>query len=584
MRSDVFLACRWALLLAIVFAPLAAHAAVGVEVDISGIGGKLKENVEALLSIVQNYQKKKPPQRAVEQMNRLAPAEIRIALEPFGYYQPRIESHLAKQGDGWRASYRIDPGPATRIRVLDVGVTGPGRNDPAIQNVLKSSKLALNERLVQSRYADLKQALLKTAQAEGYVDAKYARHAIRVNPATQSAEIHLVLASGPRYYFDTIHIEQDILAPDFVRKFVDIKPGDPFSTDRLLNLELKLRDSEYFDRITIDARKKQARDHRIPVVMRATPTPSQKYTASVGYGTDTGPRLGLGVLFRHLNRRGHKFRADLRLSAIRRTLHSQYKIPFGDVAREFYDLNATAEQVDINDAHSKRFSVGAGRSDDWLGGQRRWSLDFDREKFHFGDQPDQRTDLLIPGITWTRKRADNPLFPRRGYRVTVNLHGAAEQAGSDTSFMSGDISGRAALPLGPSSRLLLYAEVGAIKAADFDRLPPSERFFAGGARSVRGYGYQELAPRDAAGNIVGGAYLEVGSIEVDHLFSGNWGAAVFYDIGNVGRDLFPTPRHDVGIGLRYRTPIGMVRLDIARTLNDPHGNHYRLQISIGPDF
>jgi translocation and assembly module TamA len=581
MRFSIAGGC---LLFVALAAPLTAFAAKGVQVTIDGIGGELADNVRAMLSIVQDYQKKKPPERAVERMNLRAPDEIRAALQPFGYYDPRIDTRLTARNGGWHVIYRIAPGPPTLIGKLDVRVEGPGRDNAAIRRALKSSRLVAGQRLIQSRYADLKQALLKAAQSAGYVNAKYVRHEILVHPQAYRADIHLVLDTGPRFYFGTVTVEQNILDPAFVARFIDIKPGDPFSTDRLLDLELKLRASDYFNQIVIDANKSNAKDHRIPVVLHPQPTAARKYSASIGYGTDTGPRVGAGILFRHLNRYGHQFRADLQWSAIRTTLHSQYKIPFGDPAREFYDFGATAEQIDINDSHSKRASLGAGRDDDWLGGHRRWSLDYERETFHFGDEPGQATNLLIPGVTYTRKRADNPLFPRRGYWLSVNLHGAAQQVLSDVSFLSIDVATRGALPLGPSSRLLLYAEMGAIKAADFNRLPPSERFFAGGARSVRGYGYEELAPRDAAGNIVGGRFLEAASVEFDHLIAGNWGAAAFFDTGNVANNLFPSLRHDVGLGLRYRTPIGMIRVDIARTLNDPGGNHYRLQVSIGPDF
>ncbi|HET6725430.1 MAG TPA: autotransporter assembly complex family protein [Gammaproteobacteria bacterium] len=572
-------------LLCILLLPMfAAHAAKGVDVTITGLDDPLTKNVKLLLSLIKQYPKKQPPDAVVRRLYAQAPDEIETALQPFGYYQPIIDSDLIRTGSVWRATFHINPGAPTRLRSLDLRVVGPGRNDKGIRNALGESKLAIGQRLVQTDYETLKKALLHAALAAGYLDATFAKHKIAVRPRHRSAAIQLVLATGPRFYFDDITVEQNILGPAFVQRFVQIDPGDPFSTDRLLKLELALRDSEYFTTVNANVKKDQAHNHRIPIVLKATPSPSARYMGSIGYGSDTGPRVGAGVLFRHLNRQGHQFSANARLSAIKSTLTSQYKIPIGDVRTEFIAANATAQQIDINDAHSTRQDIGGEWDADWLGGRRRLYIDYDHEHFYFGKERHHTTGLLIPGATWTLKRTDDPLFPRRGYRLIVDAHGAAAALLSDTSFVSLDANLRMAFPLGKDTRLLLYGELGAIAASDFNRLPPTQRFFTGGSRTVRGYGYQELAPRDASGNIVGGKYLAAGSAEIDHLFIGNFGGAVFVDTGNVSSSGFPELRRDVGIGLRYRTPIGMVRLDVARTLNDPTSNHWHLQLSIGPYF
>ncbi|HET8551113.1 MAG TPA: autotransporter assembly complex family protein [Gammaproteobacteria bacterium] len=573
-----------ALLGALLLAPSVARAAEGVNVTITGLNDRLTDNVQALLSLMKDYQHKQPPDAAVRRLYARAPDEIRTALQPFGYYDPIIQSSLTKTGDKWQATFHVDPGPPTIVRKLTLRLIGPGKRNKDVQQALSTSKLAVDQRLIQPQYEDLKKALLNAAQSAGYLDANYVVHKIVVRPAKRSADIDLVFATGPRYYFGPIKIRQDILAPDFVQRFNPIKPGDVFSTDRLLQLELDLRDSEYFSRVTADVRKKDAVNHRISVILHASPSPWARYMASVGYGTDTGPRIGVGVLFRHLNRQGHQFSANGRLSAIKSTLSAQYKIPIGDVRTEFLATNATAENIDINDAHTRRQDLGVELDQNWFGGRRRLYIDYDHEHFYFGKEPHHTTTLLIPGITWTRKVADNPLFPRHGYRLSLDAHGAAGPLLSDTSYLSLDANVRLAYPLGQSTRLLLYGELGAIKATDFRVLPPDQRFFTGGARTVRGYGYEELGPRDAAGNIVGGRYLAVGSVEIDHLFIGNFGGAVFVDAGNAANHFLPELRRDVGIGFRYRTPIGMVRLDVARTLNDPTGNHWHLQLSIGPYF
>jgi translocation and assembly module TamA len=564
--------------------PLAARAAKGVDVDITGIGDPLKKNVQLMLGLINESPKKQPSAAEVRRLYTQAPSEIKAALQPFGYYSPVIRSDLKQSGDTFKATFHVDAGPPTTVRNLEVRVQGPGKKNKSIQQALKGSKLANGKRLIQPDYDHLKDALQSAAQSAGFLDADYVKHRIAVHPEKQSASIQLVLDTGPRYYFGPITVKQDILAPSFIRKFDPIRPGDVFTTDRLLRLQLALRDSQYFSRVTSEVEKKKAVHHHIPVVLTAKASPSAHYMGSIGYGTDTGPRIGAGVLFRHINRHGHQFKANARLSAIKSQLSTQYKIPVGDVRTDYFAANGIVGNTHINDAHSFRQDLGVELNQSWLGGRRRLSLDYDHEHFYFGKEPARTTGLLIPGISYTRKIADNPLFPRRGYRLSLDAHGSAKALVSDTSFLSLDANIRAAFPLGKETRLLLYGEVGAIDASEFDRLPPDERFFTGGARTVRGYGYYELAPRDAAGNIVGGRYLDNASIEIDHLFIGNFGAAAFVDAGNVSNSFAPKPRTDAGIGLRYRTPVGMVRLDVAHTLNDPRHNHWHLQISIGPYF
>jgi translocation and assembly module TamA len=114
-------------------------------------------------------------------------------------------------------------------------------------------------------------------------------------------------------------------------------------------------------------------------------------------------------------------------------------------------------------------------------------------------------------------------------------------------------------------------------------LPPSQRFFAGGDRSVRGYRYERLGPTDASGAVTGGRYLVTASVELDYLFFRNYGAAVFFDAGNAANHPWPDLKRSVGIGMRWLSPVGMLRIDIAHPLDDPDTD-YRLHLSIGTDL
>lgn len=567
-----------------------AQAAVDVEVRIEGLKDELEENVLAFLGIAarieeQSEEEKARPlgEREIRELHQQAPGEIHRALQPFGFYAPTIETSLQHGDDGWIATYDVDAGAPTRIGHVEIRVEGEARELPEVEALLAKPGISEGDILNHPAYGSVKERLLEAVYSAGYLDAEYARSEMLVHPEQHRAGIYLVLESGPRYYFGNIDIEQDILDPAFVARFNDIERGEPFDTERLIDLQLSLSGSDYFSAVNVDVQREDTTDFRVPVTVTAEPRDTQSYSVGLGYGTDTGPRLTLGTEFRRINRRGHQFNADVQLSEVRNSFIAQYHVPIENVAADRLTWFASLQQVEIGDSDSDVFSVGVSREDTWHGLRRRLYLRFDRENFRFGEQPGGNATLLYPGVNLTWQRADDALFPRRGISVSLDLHGAPESPLSETTFVQTTLGVRTVLPLGRRARLLLRGEVGVTEAANFDDLPPSQRFFTGGDRTVRGYGFEELAPEDDFGNDVGGRYLRVGSVEVDYLVWGDFGLAAFFDAGNATNSLDGDLVSGVGLGLRYRSPVGMIRIDFAHPLDDPDRD-FRLHISLGPDL
>jgi len=139
------------------------------------------------------------------------------------------------------------------------------------------------------------------------------------------------------------------------------------------------------------------------------------------------------------------------------------------------------------------------------------------------------------------------------------------------------------LPVASFGRFLSRLEVGTTRIDDFNQLPASLRFFAGGDVSVRGYAYNTLGPTDATGDVIGGRHLLTGSVEYEQHIAGNWAIAAFYDAGNALDDFSDSLRKGTGLGVRWRLPIGQIRLDAARALSLPE-RPWRLHLYIGPDL
>jgi translocation and assembly module TamA len=190
---------------------------------------------------------------------------------------------------------------------------------------------------------------------------------------------------------------------------------------------------------------------------------------------------------------------------------------------------------------------------------------------------------LQPGASWIRLRADNTIRPDHGDRLFFEVSAASDQLGSDTSFIQTIAESRWIRSLADRSRILARIRAGATWNRDFNELPPSARYFAGGDNSVRGYEFRSQGPVDADGDVVGGDRLLVASIEYEYELREKWSVATFYDAGNA----FHAGKLDAvagfGIGARWQSPLGPIRIDVARPL-DGIDRDLRLHISLGPDL
>ena len=562
-----------------------------VEVEIAGVEGELRDNVLAHLSIAKLNEEADAqdsggavaiPEDRVRRLHGAAPIEVEEALQPFGYYEPDVRSALQRSDKGWIARYDVSAGEPTLVRDVEIRVLGEGRDEPRVRKALDEIRLPAGKVLQHPAYEAAKQSLFDAAYNSGYIDVAWERAELVVRPQEHRADVYLVLDTGPKYYFGPLEIEQEILDPGLVARFVEIKQDDPFDTQKLLALQLALGDSGYFGNVDVDVERDQTVDHRIPVTVRTAPRKTQEFTVGMGYGTDTGPRLSLGTELRRLNQRGHRFNSDLRVSGIATTLAAEYQVPVKNVATDTLSYNALLGTKEIGDLETQQVSLGASWNDAWRGWQRRLYVVAHREDWDESGVARSET-VLFPGINLRSQHTADPLFTRRGYSWSTDLRGGAESLSSATSFLRAYATGALVRPLGDRVRFLFRSEYGAINVDDLSSLPPSQRFFAGGDRSVRGYEYERLGPTDATGAVVGGRYLLTATAELDYLFYRNYGAAVFVDAGNAANDRWPDLKRSAGIGFRWKSPVGMVRIDVAHPFDDPDTD-YRLHLSIGSDL
>ncbi len=558
-------------------------AAASLDVRVEGVGGELRENIELRLGIALAATRKDLNQGLVEALHDDAGDDIRAALQPYGYYRPEIQASLEGEQPNWSARYQVSAGPRTAIRELDLQVDGPGSEDLEAEQQRIRLRLAPGTPLLHTQYEDAKALLASAAYAKGYLDARYRRSELRIHPQDDAAEVLLHFDTGPRYFFGQVRVEQldsnSRLSDEVLARYVGIAAGDAYDPQVLLDTQFALGDLGYFETIEpLPQHDLAGADHQVPILIKTTPLPPRRYDFGVGYGTDTGARVSAGAEFRRLNAAGHKLKLDTRLSEIKNTARGEYRIPLGVRPGEQVALagELTQEQFDAGDSLRYGLELSLSRMPGkW---KRRLYVAYLHEESQLGDSR-QTSDLLTPGVSFNRSQLDDPIFARRGWTLFADLHGADRSALSSTSFVQIRTQLRGAYPLTERLRLLGRYEAGASVVADFDELPASQRFFAGGDQSVRGYRYQSLGPQDADGNVIGGRFLTAASLELEMSVYGNWGAAAFFDIGGADDDPTPELYRGIGAGLRYRAPVGSIQVDLAHPLDDPEGG-VRLHLGV----
>lgn len=574
-------ALRYRIFLSLVVAgwlAFASGAAARVEIAIEGVNDALRTRILAELSLTLEQDDAALREPRLRLLHLRAAGEIARTLQSAGYYRAKVDSNLERSDDGWRASYRIDRGEPVRMASVVVAIDG---DDAALRTRAGAFRMPVGTRLRHPVYENEKQALLRLANQRGYFDARFTEHEIRVDLERNRAELRLRLDPGQRYRFGAIELQETRLDEDLIRRLIPFHPGEPYDATKLAEVQRTLQDSDYFSLVEVLPRRDTGADGQVPIQIDLTLQPRNRYQVGAGFGTDSGPRLTLRWDNRYINRAGHRLGAGLSLSRIRQALTSAYTLPFIQGPDTSLGFTATLAHDDTDTSVADSAQVGVQRLGKRWGFDENAGISYLYEDFTIGGTQ-ARTGLLMPGVSWSHTVRDDEIYPRRGYRIGLGIKGAYQGALSDVSVLQVQLSGKLIHPLGGEARLLLRGDFGALHTGDFDRLPASVRFFAGGDNSLRGFGYRALGPT-RAGDVIGGKYLALGSVEYERRVKGDWGAAVFTDFGNAFSSLDDAIAIGAGAGLRWRSRIGVLRVDLAYGRSG-HRDGIRLHMTIGPDL
>lgn len=558
-------------------------AAESAALAIEGVSGDALSNLQQALALPRGLVRDGKVDRSwLERLRRQAPETARHALQPFGYYQPRIKAAIEEDEGSFRLRVAVEPGEPVRITAVEVAVRGPGEREKSLHRMVEQFPLARGDVLRHPPYETAKANLLAQAQELGFLDAGFPVHEVKVTMADASATVRLILETGPRYYFGQVRIEGAPTYPErFLHRYVSFKPGDIFSYGKLGETQLNYTNAERFRQVIVRPEKEKAEDRRIPVLVQLEPLPRYTLNPGIGYGTDTGARFSIRYRDVNVFQQGHEFDANFFVAEVLQGVAARYVIPSSKDIKSStgFQLNLQREDVDTYTTRYAALEIDRSRT---LGRGKLGTvyLRIQQEDYTIGSQS-SGSRFILPGIRFVQERYDDLIRPTSGHRFSLDLRGTHEYLGSDTKLVQFIAEGSRLLPLPWRSSLFLRGSGGVTTLDDpLVELPVSLRFFAGGDHSVRGYSYQSLGPRDETGHVTGGRNVLTGSIELFRDILKNYAVSGFFDTGNAFNS-FDTIRlyHGVGIGAHYYSPIGAINLYLARQLGvETPGFHFHFTV------
>ncbi|WP_395701752.1 autotransporter assembly complex family protein [Aquabacterium sp.] len=523
------------------------------------------------------------------------PAQARELLQTEGFFEAEVKVQR-DPGNPPTVRVIVTPGPRVEVRSLQLKIEGPlgdrlAAADPAAQalqaQIRAAGPLHEGSAFRNPDWSDTKLQMLAKLRAAGHAAATLRDSRADIDVPSHGASLAVAVDSGPLFVAGPVQVEGLKLHDErTVQRLAGFKPGTPLTEALLLDYQDRLLKSNLFETATVTFDADPAQAAAAPVRVRVSELPLQQATLGAGYSGNTGPRASA----EHTHRRpfGWPITSYNKLEWGRdaQTLTTDlYSHPGENFGRNLLGVQVERVRGDQDVVLSQRLRLG--RSTDTPKAERLYFGEMLRSRQSLnatGEVVDARA--LSANAHMVLRRLDSALLPTRGFSLSLQL--GAGQASSNTGERGpfGRVYGRLTTywPLGAQWYGTARVEAGQIVKRDAVIVPDALGFRAGGDDSVRGYAYRTLAP-ERDGHIVSGNVLLTGSAELARPISDRlpsvWGA-VFVDAGRAAdswKDYKPALGY--GVGLRWRSPIGPLRADLAW---GDELRRLRLHLSVGITF
>ena len=547
------------------------------------------------LDLSQALQGRSPPNELEwARLCRLAPAQARSLLETEGYFEARVQLDCAS------ARLQIDAGEASRITELQL--SGPEPEHARWQEWRAAFTLPVGARFRQADWDSAKRSLLAQVRAQGHALARWERTEAEVEG--RAVRLHLQLEPGPQVLLGELRFEglQHHQEDELRELLGTLRPGRRYTEQRLLDAQARLQRSGLFDGVWVELDGEELQEgDRLPVRVRVKEAARQQLSLGLGWQTRSGAQAG----FEHLHRRafGQPLRARSRaqLAQHAQLLELELSTHPGRLQQRWVGALRWQRNEEPDTTPFTLASLRLGRVEETNRNDRSYGLELLSSRQGEGELA-ARSQALLGQVGAAWRRLDSISLPREGWLLVGQLAAGPARSRQQAQLEQGGLARAQArtqlyLPLGSAGRgLALRLEGGQIWAPKALQAPESLAFRAGGDDSVRGYGPRSLGPQRLGSKglePVGGRVMWTASVEAQQALPASWfgglsgfGAAVFVDAGQAAPSWQDAGRPGVGagLGLRWRSPVGLLRVDLARAMSDqaqqPAGK-WRLHLSVG---
>lgn len=541
------------------------------ELDITGADRNLEDNIRHHIGALADSELQQP-----RVLRRKLKAAVEEGARALGYYE--IQHHYSVKKN--TLLLELEPGPVVRWAAPDIRIDGTALSVDAISKMVQKPPFKAGQAINHRSYENYKRDLLELCQEYGFLDARLEHSRLLVDLQSHTAIAAIAIASGPRYVVNEIRFDGSKLDPALLARLSPMRAGGFYRKKDLTQLQRDLQSSSYFRDIEVQTDRIEG--DRLLVQVRLNDAPSHEFGIGVGFGTDTGPRTKLRWEQPHATRSGHQVNTELSISQPQQDWNATYRIPLSKPLQQSINFTTRWQHKSVEDTSSTVGSVGFFYSDryrnDWVA---NYGVDYDDESYRQGSEPRKHVRYAIPGMNFTQVVLPPGIDPTSGHRTWLALTASAPQLGADTAFLRFNAGYKRLFDLSRQQLLVGRVEIGAIATDNILEMPSSQRFFTGGDQTVRGYDFESLSSVDANGELIGGRYLNVASLEYSAKVAEQWRVALFTDTGRAFNNLDEEWHSSAGFGVRWLSPVGQIRVDIAFPIGTEERS-WRLHIFMGP--
>ncbi len=568
-------------------------------VELNGVEGLAAEGLQARfksLSLLHQYASDTANVAQIDRRAREDAVMLQQLLQSYGYYDAEIETELGANIGG-RITVSLIATPGQIYRFSSVEVLGLDERDPKMLSMLQSFGIkagdAVDANRLEASLAQLKVALGRN----GYVFAEVIEPDVEIDHADAVGTMRITVKDGGKHHIGQIIIKgRKLFSARHIGRMARFKPGDTYDAADMEDLRRALIATGLVSTSVITPVRAADGEH-VDIVVALEQAPLRTIAGEVGYGTGEGLRAE--VSWQHRNLLPPEGAVTFRGVAGTQEQLLGATLRRGNFGRRDRVLtgNVIASNVDRVAYRAKSVLLGAGiERQTNIVWQKKWTWSYGAD-FIASDETDSNVDTGVDRrrtymiaslpLSLAYDGSNDLLDPTNGFRLSGRITPELSFRNQRTAYTRVQVDSSAYVPVANRVVMAGRLRLGVITGAGRAELAPSRRFYAGGGGSIRGFGYQEIGPRDVFNDPVGGRSLAEFAIEARIRF-GNFGIVPFLDGGNLysaGLPTFKDLRYGAGIGVRYHTSFGPIRVDVGTPLKRRVGeNRIGVYVSLGQAF